>query len=169
LSSVKSVSQDSSAIVRPYAQRDMVDTFFQGINPSIIKEMQKILPLEFENIIDKICAKYTDINKADIRLHFKSSYRNINNKIMAYTSKTYIKPIITSISYLRKEDLVELAESLINITSIKRKTSENIQTVGGPIDIAMITKYEGFVWIKRKDIVNRELNSIYYHRELKGL
>lgn len=163
------VSQNSSAIVRPYAQRDMVDTFFQGMNPNILKKLNEIVPFELEDIINKIAKKYPAINRSDIRPYFKTGFKHINEKLKSYTVKEYIRPVISSIGYLRKEDLIELAESLINITSVKRKASEHLQTVGGPVDIAIITKYEGFVWIKRKEIIDKDLNSIFYNRELKEL
>jgi len=96
-------------------------------------------------------------------------FKHINQKLRTYALKEYVQPVISSIGYLRKEDLIELAESLINITSVKRKTSEYLQSVGGPVDIAIITKHEGFVWIKRKEIIDKDLNSMFYNRELKEL
>jgi len=163
------VTHDSTAIVKPFAQRDMVDTFFQGINPNLTKELNNIIRIEFEEIIEKITTKYNNVNKSDMRGYFNTGFKHINQKLRDYAVKTYVKPVITSVGYLRKEDLIELAESLINITSVKRKTSESLQTVGGPIDIAIITKHEGFVWVKRKDIIDKNLNSIFYHKQLKEL
>ena len=43
-----------------------------------------------------------------------------------------------------------MAESLVNLTSFKRKISTDAETVGGQIDVAVISKGDGFVWIKRK-------------------
>jgi len=41
---------------------------------------------------------------------------------------------------------------------MKRKMSQGIETVGGPIDVAVISKGDGFVWIKRKHYFKPELN-----------
>ena len=49
-----------------------------------------------------------------------------------------------------KEELVNLSESLINTTSLKVKVQDNLETVGGDVDVAIITKGDGFVWTKRK-------------------
>jgi hypothetical protein len=35
------------------------------------------------------------------------------------------------------------------------------ETVGGPIDVAVISKGDGFVWIKWKHYFNRELNPLF--------
>lgn len=168
-SEIGQVSQNKTAIVRPYAQRDMVDTFFQGINPNLMSKINEIIPAKFEEIMDKITNKYPNINKQDIFSFFKTGFKHINEELDKFASKEYIRPVVQSIGYLRKEDLIELAESLINITSVKRKTSDYLQTVGGPVDIAIITKYEGFVWIKRKEIIDKQLNSMFYNREFKDI
>ena len=74
-------------------------------------------------------------------------------------------PITQSISSLPIEELALLAESMINITSLRRKVAldNNIGTVGGPIDVAIITKSDGFIWIKRKHYFKQEYNPQYYY------
>jgi len=37
-------------------------------------------------------------------------------------------------------------------------------TVGGPIDVAVITKGDGFVWVKRKHYFRAELNPRFMSR-----
>jgi hypothetical protein len=61
-----------------------------------------------------------------------------------------------------------MAESLVNLTSFKRKFSRDAETVGGPIDVAVISKADGFVWIKRKHYFAKDLNPQFltnYYRE----
>jgi hypothetical protein len=36
------------------------------------------------------------------------------------------------------------------------------ETVGGPIDVAVISKGDGFVWIKRKHYFERDLNPHFF-------
>ncbi|WP_157078620.1 hypothetical protein [Methanobrevibacter filiformis] len=40
--------------------------------------------------------------------------------------------------------------NIIHITSLKRKVEEGLETVGGDIDVAIISKGDGFIWAKRK-------------------
>lgn len=35
-------------------------------------------------------------------------------------------------------------------------------TVGGPIDVAIISKGDGFIWIKRKHYFKKELNPQFF-------
>ena len=57
-----------------------------------------------------------------------------------------------------------MAEALINLTSLKRRVSPEEETVGGPTDVAVITKGDGMVWIKRKQYFPPELNHGYLAR-----
>lgn len=56
------------------------------------------------------------------------------------------------------QDAIDLAEFLVDTTIrfVRFNTGEN--SVGGPIEIAAITKHEDFKWVKRKFYYKRELN-----------
>jgi len=68
------------------------------------------------------------------------------------------------IAMMPKQELIELAEALVSITAIERKATVDEGTVGGPVDVALITKHEGFVWIKRKHHFPKDLNPRYFWR-----
>lgn len=62
------------------------------------------------------------------------------------------------ISILPKDELAHVAESLLALTSLHRRISRDMETVGGPIDVAVISKGDGFIWLKRKHYFKPELN-----------
>lgn len=51
-----------------------------------------------------------------------------------------------------------MAESLIHSTSLKRKVSNDLESVGGDIDVAIISKSDGFIWKKKKGYFKYDLN-----------
>jgi hypothetical protein len=45
------------------------------------------------------------------------------------------------------------------------------ETVGGPVDVAIISKYDGFIWIKRKHYFDKKQNPFFrqkYFKEVKN-
>ncbi len=56
------------------------------------------------------------------------------------------------------QDAIDLAEFLIDLTIKFSRFNMGAPTVGGPIEIAAITKHEGFKWVKRKHYFNNNLN-----------
>ena len=73
-----------------------------------------------------------------------------------------------TIALMPKQDLIELAEALVSITAIERKASDDAGTVGGPIDVALITRAEGFVWVKRKHHFDPGLNPRFLWRRFSN-
>lgn len=61
-----------------------------------------------------------------------------------------------------------MAESLVNLTSFERRVTPDAETVGGPIDVAVISRGDGFIWIKRKHYFDPDLNPHFlsnYYRD----
>ncbi len=50
------------------------------------------------------------------------------------------------------------------LESLKEKVTRRTQSVGGPVDVAIITKAEGLVWIKRKLYFEPNLNHRFLAR-----
>ncbi|EGR3454532.1 hypothetical protein V8073_000752 [Vibrio parahaemolyticus] len=167
--SAKSAAGGVSGL-RAYAQEDEVDMFMSGIS-SPLKEkfeyeyssaMQKTLA-ECASIIDDIA---DDDSKEALKqriLDFGSQVWNESqNNLSAHIRECYIDKVVGMIEFLPKQDLAEMAESMVNLTAFKRKVSNEQETVGGPIDVAIISKGDGFIWVKRKHYFTKSLNEHYF-------
>lgn len=55
-------------------------------------------------------------------------------------------------------DAIALADFLVDVTKKYVHFRDGADTVGGDTDIATVTRYEGFKWIKRKHFYPRDLN-----------
>lgn len=56
------------------------------------------------------------------------------------------------------QDAIDLAEFLVYVAEMFARFMPSPPTVGGPIEVAAITKHEGFKWIARKHYFSSELN-----------
>ena len=56
------------------------------------------------------------------------------------------------------QDAIDLAEFLVDLAINYARFIPGAPTVGGPIEIAAITKHEGFKWVRRKHYYDRDLN-----------
>lgn len=169
--------EKTTASITPFAQKEMVYTFMEGIDPSLRRSYEKLIRNAFEELPRlikhnlEISNSKTKLTEEDLDI-VSSICKGINEIILKEISKyqyeKFVDPIVGIVSLLPKEELVALAEALINLTSIKRKMSENIETVGGPIDVAIISKGDGFVWIKRKHYFDPDLNLGFLKKYLRG-
>ncbi len=62
-----------------------------------------------------------------------------------------------------------MAESLVNLTCFKRRVTLDAETVGGPVDVAVISKGDGFVWVKRKSYFDPGLNPRRAYRQMADI
>jgi hypothetical protein len=77
-------------------------------------------------------------------------------EIIRECNKNLIVPMISPAMPI--QDAIDLANFLVETTINFSRFSPGVPTVGGPIEIAAITKHEGFKWIKRKHYYTKELN-----------
>ena len=79
-------------------------------------------------------------------------------KIHDVRKDKYTAPIENAISMMPIGELATVAEVFVNLEQIQQRMSLETETVGGPIDVAVISKHDGFVWIKRKHYFDLNLN-----------
>ncbi|MCK4830852.1 hypothetical protein KA005_84860 [bacterium] len=172
------ISFDNNAAIIPFAQREMVVTFMEGIDPYLQNHIEGYLSEIFDRypeVIVENIGNFDDDKKRSLR----KKLRDVSNKVFkdyqehvaSYRRNNYVDPVIRVVGMLPKDELAAMAETLVNLTSFKRKVTMETETVGGPVDVAIISKGDGFIWIKRKHYFKSELNAQFfanYYREVKN-
>jgi hypothetical protein len=162
---IVSISEDNSSAVVPYAQREMVSTFMEGIDPMLKSAMEDGLRGIFKsycNLVRSIAQEPDGICK-QLDEHAQILFENFNDYLRRYRFEMHIQPVVDMVAVLPKDELAIMAEALVNLTSLKRRVTADTETVGGPIDVAIITKGDGLIWIKRKHYFNPEFNHQYFN------
>lgn len=163
---IASITNQSNAAIRPFGQPDVINTILTGIAPdldnayyenfkvSLYQYHQSLLNATVTNP-----ALQAEISKIDVSAMVNALF-DANKEVK---NKTYISPLMEAVGTLGKEDLTEMAESLIYLTYLKRRITFAQESVGGPVDVAVITKGDGFIWIKRKHYFKPELNQHFFN------
>ena len=165
------LSHDSQSMIVPFAQTDMVHQFMEGIAPYYIAYLHQSVVSHLGRYTDdflEILGDYFDIEREKLheeleRLHPPLANSFVND-VKSFSAQFFSQPIVRVVATLPKEQLAEMAESLVNLTALKRRVSSEEETVGGPTDVALITKGDGLIWIKRKHYFSPELNPSYFAR-----
>lgn len=152
----------STAAIMPFAQREMVDSFMGGIEPSmedtIFEIVDQVLKRYYEQVEKNLGIEFTKKQVSDLKEMGKDVYSSMRDSLYDYQKKNYIAPLLGVVRSLPKEELAEMAEALVNLTSFKRRVTRATESVGPPIDVAVITKGDGFIWIKRKNYIDPTIN-----------
>jgi hypothetical protein len=167
------ISESNSAAICPFAQTDVMETILTGIDPSVknfiselfFKSLKAYSGLVSNTI--KISDQNTVLSTAIENLDISGIKKVFDNAIDDVIGKQYISPLVDTVAYLEKEDMADMAESLISLTFLKRRMMSSEESVGGPVDVAIISKSDGFVWIKRKHYFQKELNHQFFSNYYK--
>lgn len=158
LNKIREIDEDNSAAIYPFAQSDMMFRFMEGVDPDyqnfLTISMGRVMSLIPEIFAERYIKRKKSRTQAisDMSAAVDKAKEIFSDELKNYRWENFVNPVIENVRFLPKDELAILAESLVNITSLKRRMSMDLETVGGPIDVAVISRRDGFIWIKRKQI-----------------
>lgn len=136
------INRESQACVAPFAQRNMIDLFYCGIHPNFKDTVFEIITHALERVLPQNARRARQVD-AIMSL--------VSEALETEISENYNQPLIDAVGALPRHELAKMAEALVSLTKFrKRSSADEMETVAGPIDVALISKGEGFVWIKQK-------------------
>jgi len=160
----RAIGHDNSAMIIPFAQGEVMRTFIDGISPMMenfyedfIEEIFRRYPgFILDELVEEMDSEERQQYEDRIREIGVENFQNSYNQIRQFQYEINVKPILTIVSILAKGELAEMADSLVNLTCLRKKFSNEDETVGGPVDVAVISKGDGLVWIRRKSYINND-------------
>ena len=166
------ITNGLQASIRPFAQTDVINTILSGVDPALddfyvsqhgilLKKYNQDLAKLIQGLSPDLAKYLEDLDVSGI----VNEYKKESDKIKL---NKYIIPLMNAVSNLSKDDLSEMAESLVYLTYLKRRITFAEESVGGPVDVAIISKGDGFIWKKRKHYFKPELNQHFLANYFKN-
>lgn len=164
------IGHQNPGAYRTFAQDEMASQFVTGINHRTrreivsywskwIRQASKDLAKDIKEENPRLSNKTVkSITESFLKLS-KSGQSDFLSHMNNHQNETFIEPLVSSIAFLPKDELAHMAETLVNLTSvIQRFSIDRDETVGGEIDVVLISKGDGLVWLKRKHYFSLDLN-----------
>ena len=172
----RKITSNRDSFIYPFAQEDMVNLFMNGVNSQVLSYMQTALTAFIERVpglIKDDDLKSEDRSPAEIKdellLSLRAALGSYYQGFGQHIRTAHITPVMNMVRVLPKDELAAMAEALVNLTAFKRKVTNTLETVGGPVDVAVISKGDGLVWVKRKHYFPPELNASFYKNYFRGI
>jgi hypothetical protein len=147
----------------------MVARFMEGVDPDyeeFIEEQFRLLLTEYPaGILDrvpKLSAKSKAAILQDVAKDAQGIHDQLVHSLQLVRENYFVSPVTDVVDWLPKDRIAEMAEALVSLTSLKRRVSLQAETVGGPIDVALISKGDGFIWIRHKHYFDPSLNAHFF-------
>ncbi len=135
---------ESDAFVIPFAQDDLIHTVIEGIHPRVYRQF-------IEHAV-RWRPKGTRRKKSKSEA-LEAQEAKLALEIHETVLTPYFKPFMAAVSALPRQDLARMAEALVNLTAfLMHMTADEDETVAEPIDVALLSKGDGFVWFRHKEV-----------------
>lgn len=159
-----------NSVIIPFAQADMSHLFLEGISVELLTFVNQTYKKLLNDRVDQLIDQYVPLPQ---RGHEKNAQKETNKKVMGlfhenfsgYRHRLLISPIMNVVASLPKEEMAAMAEAMVELTSLRRKVDSKLESVSGPTDVAVISKGDGFIWIKRKHYFDSTLNADFSKRK----
>lgn len=155
----KKYSDSNGAQIIPFAMERVVNTFVSGIDNKFENHLKTHLKFMTDAFIhnveerleeEKIDAPNWESIKEIMQKEFKDFRKGFHSVVNEYKENNHIIPTKDIIISLPPKELGEMAERLIQLSAFSKLQRMDVE-VGGPVDVAVITK-EGFHWVKKKNL-----------------
>lgn len=167
------IDEEHPVAICPFAQKDVAKAILRGIHRSYSADVLHHISDMYLDIFanghcntsatkdknendeifdDEFYEALNQIEFDDLKKKFCNSVRrklDSNQRVWEKALKDY-----------DLQSMASLAGNLINLTGFHRILTFQQEGVGGPVDLAVISKTEGFTWLSRK--------SWYHHKDVNG-
>ena len=139
------VSIDDPAYLSPYAQTEAVNTFLRGYHPDF-------LTAAHETLESALTAQTHQVN--DTAAPETAKYHEeLTGRFERHSWEEFVQPLVRTVAGLPGVELARMAESLVGLQVLRKLTRAEAETVGGPVDVATITRADGFNWCRHKSLL----------------
>ena len=161
------IDDDQTSVILPFAQQyEVTRTVIDGIHPEFLEThhvvVRTLLDMLARTVLDRVVTVVPKRLASEMREYIldlpDQMLRVIPDRLDSMVTE-YSLPILEIIGGLPKEHLAEMAEMLVALASFKEQFTPGADIVGGPIDVAVISRSDGLVWVKHKQYFDHEFGS----------
>lgn len=150
-----------------FAQEDISKRLLDGVDPEIVNSVYRQLLGGLRAMRTKALANVGANERVKVEADFDAAagdvWTGISRTVQRFVAKCNAD-FKSTVASMPKQEMAFFAEALVNTTAMKRRVSRDKEDVGGPVDVAVISRHEGFVWVKRKHYFEADRNPRFFVR-----
>ena len=148
--------EESGGYFQFFGQWDASIQFIRGLDRGIQQAVVNFMERYVRTLVSTQSMFIEDEGDEDLELFISDKVRiargELEDLIKEHSREKFVDPLMQVISMSPEADLARMARSLIEIQSIRQSINEITPTVGGPIDVAVISKTNSFRWVRHKSL-----------------
>ncbi len=151
-----STSNENHSGLYLFADSAATQAFLLGIDSELEYRLYQTLDAVMLAYTDQVVAAFDQVEprkRAAVRDAFTDkvpAWTNIvRNTVGRFQNENYIEPLLSVLGIATRGDLAAMARDLVALNAFKKRILAEEQTVGGEIDVAVISRESGFQWFPK--------------------
>jgi hypothetical protein len=156
--SVDAINTEIRSKIRVFADSEVTNAFIRGIDFNLERRLYGTVRALLHGLVDQVIGAFGDIDagkRESIRQQFQAQlvpqyFDALRGMMGEYQQNAFINPVLRVLEIAAKAELAETAKELVSLNVFKKRIMAQKQTVGGAIDVAVISRENGFQWWTRQ-------------------
>ena len=151
--SLDRIDTDVKSKIRIFADSEVTNAFIRGIDFNLERRLYGGFSMMMHGLVDEVVDSFPEADPAareNVRSSFQSAvpyYLNMfRGMISDYQQQAYINPVLRVLEIAARGELADTARELVGLNVFKKRIMAQRETVGGAIDVAVISRDGGFQW-----------------------
>lgn len=147
------ISNENRATIRTFADSAVTRAFILGIDGNLERFLHAMLGHIMRAVVGEVVDAFPEADVAT-RQRVRNEYQDAVPAYLAllreitadFQQEAFIDPLLTVLSIATRADLAQTARELVSLNAFKKRIMAQHETVGGEIDVAVISRDGGFQW-----------------------
>ena len=154
---VDRIDGETRSKIRVYADSEVTNAFIRGIDFNLERRLYGGFRMMMHGLVDQVIEAFPKTDAATregVRERFQRDFvpkylDAFHRMIGEYQQQAFINPILRVLEIAGRKELGETARELVGLNIFKKRIMAQKETVGGAIDVAVISRDGGFQWLPR--------------------
>ena len=148
-----SVTLESPSLIQTFAQSEAIHTFLRAYNDDFLREAHRCIEAVFadDKLIADDPAGIWDAIGQTLAEVTAALHARLDTAFEELSQSKFVSPLHSTVELLSRSDMAQMAESLVGVQALRAASMIQTPTVGGPIDVVVISRTHGVEWVRRKE------------------
>jgi hypothetical protein len=140
--------------IRVFADSEVTNAFIRGIDLNLERRLYGGFRMMMHGLVDQVVGAVPGMEsparetlRDRFQRDFVPKYLESFHRMMAeYQQQAFINPVLRVLEIAARNELAETASQLVSLNIFKKRIMAHRETVGGAVDVAVISRENGFQW-----------------------
>ncbi|MDE3114100.1 MAG: hypothetical protein KGL26_00735 [Pseudomonadota bacterium] len=147
------IDSEIKSNIHLFADSQVTTAFIKGIDFNLERQVYGgvgvLMQMLVNQLVDAFPAEATARESVRARFqgevvpHYVNAFQNM---LTEYQQRTFIAPVLRVLEVATRGELGDTARELVSLNVFKKRITAQRETVGGAIDVAVISRDDGFQW-----------------------